>query len=54
MRKQLISFAQVIKFLLNIKLRGVFNPNPNPLAYALEHHSRKTSPDKKSLHFLNQ
>ena len=28
MRKQLISFAQVTKFLSNIKLKGFFNPNP--------------------------
>jgi len=42
MQKQLISFAQVIKFLKYIKLKGGFNPNPSPLAYALgsdSHHS---------------
>jgi len=34
MRKHLISFAQVVKILYNIKLSGGFNPKP-PLAYAL-------------------
>jgi len=31
MRKHLISFAQVIKILQNIKLKGGFNPEPLPL-----------------------
>ena len=35
MRKQLISFAQVIKFLKNIKLKGGFLTLATPLAYAL-------------------
>ena len=34
MRKQLISFAQVIKFLYNIKLNMKLNSN-SPVAYAL-------------------
>jgi len=31
MRKQLISFAQVMNFSYNIKLKGGYNPNPPPL-----------------------
>jgi len=34
MHKQLISFAQVIKFLENMNLKGGLTPKP-PLAYAL-------------------
>jgi len=36
MRKQLISFAQVIKFCKISCSRGGFNHNPPPFAYALE------------------
>jgi len=39
MHKQVISFAQVIKFLENMDLRGGFNPNPplrTPLVLPVE------------------
>jgi len=46
MRKQLISFVQVINFFVKYQAQGFFNPNPPPLAYALEkNHGR--SPNKK-------
>jgi len=36
MRKQVTSFAQVVKFLLNIKLKEGFLTPTTPLAYALD------------------
>ena len=46
MRKQLISFVQVINFFVKYQAQGFFNPNPPPLAHALEkNHGR--SPNKK-------